>query len=118
MGENLRISDHVWNKTVFIRPVQCLFEFCPACRMKAGLSEMGIEFLVDEAYRLPQLNTVFIPEGVDDASVRRQLLENYDLEIGAGLGGLAGKVWRIGLMGYSSREENVELCLRALRETI
>lgn len=86
--------------------------------LKAGLSEMGIEFLVDEAYRLPQLNTVFIPEGVDDASVRRQLLENYDLEIGAGLGGLAGKVWRIGLMGYSSREENVELCLRALKETI
>ena len=86
--------------------------------LKAGLAQMGIEFLVDEAYRLPQLNTVFIPEGVDDTSVRRQLLENYDLEIGAGLGGLAGKVWRIGLMGYSSREENVELCLRALRETI
>ncbi len=86
--------------------------------LKAGLAEMGIEFLVDEAYRLPQLNTVYIPEGVDDAAVRRNLLENYQLEIGAGLGVLAGKVWRIGLMGYASREENVELCLRALKETI
>jgi alanine-glyoxylate transaminase/serine-glyoxylate transaminase/serine-pyruvate transaminase len=86
--------------------------------LKAGLAEMDIEFLVDEACRLPQLNSVFIPEGVDDAAVRRQLLENYSLEIGAGLGALAGKVWRIGLMGYASREENVELCLRALKETI
>jgi len=86
--------------------------------LKAGLAEMGIEFLVDEASRLPQLNSVFIPEGVDDADVRRRLLENYNLEIGAGLGALAGKVWRIGLMGYASREENVELCLRALKETI
>ena len=86
--------------------------------LKTGLAEMGIEFLVDEAYRLPQLNTVNIPEGVDDAAVRRNLLENYQLEIGAGLGVLAGKVWRIGLMGYASREENVELCLRALKETI
>jgi alanine-glyoxylate transaminase/serine-glyoxylate transaminase/serine-pyruvate transaminase len=86
--------------------------------LKAGLAEMGIEFLVDEAYRLPQLNTVYIPEGVDDAALRRNLLENYQLEIGAGIGALAGKVWRIGLMGYASREENVELCLRALKETI
>ena len=86
--------------------------------LKAGLAELGIEFLVDEACRLPQLNTVFIPEGVDDAAVRHKLLANYDLEIGAGLGALAGKVWRIGLMGYSSREENVELCVRALKETL
>jgi alanine-glyoxylate transaminase/serine-glyoxylate transaminase/serine-pyruvate transaminase len=86
--------------------------------LKIGLAEMGIEFLVDEAYRLPQLNTVYIPEGVDDAALRRNLLENYQLEIGAGIGALAGKVWRIGLMGYASREENVELCLRALKETI
>ncbi len=86
--------------------------------LKTGLTEMGIEFLVEEACRLPQLNSVFIPEDVDDAAVRRQLLENYNLEIGAGLGALAGKVWRIGLMGYASREENVALCLRALKETI
>jgi len=86
--------------------------------LKVGLAEMGIDFLVDEAFRLPQLNSVLIPEGVDDAFVRRQLLENYNLEIGAGLGALAGKVWRIGLMGYASREENVALCLRALKETI
>ncbi len=86
--------------------------------LKAGLAEMGIEFLVDEAYRLPQLNSVLIPEGVDDAAVRKTLLQDYDLEIGAGLGALAGKVWRIGLMGHASREENIELCLRALKETM
>jgi len=86
--------------------------------LKAGLGKMGIEYLVDEASRLPQLNSVIIPDGVDDAGVRRKLLENYDLEIGAGLGALAGKVWRIGLMGYASREENIELCLKALKETI
>lgn len=86
--------------------------------LKAGLKEMGIEFFVEEPYRLPQLNSVIIPEGVDDAAVRRTLLDEYSLEIGAGLGALAGKVWRIGLMGYASREENVELCLRALKETM
>jgi len=86
--------------------------------LKDGLAEMGIEFLVDEASRLPQLNSVIIPDGVDDAGVRGKLLENYSLEIGAGLGALSGKVWRIGLMGYASREENVELCLKALKETI
>lgn len=86
--------------------------------LKAGLVDLGIEFLVDESYRLPQLNSVLIPEGVDDNVVRQQLLENYGLEIGAGLGALAGRVWRIGLMGYASREENVKLCLRALKETM
>lgn len=86
--------------------------------LKAGLEEMGINFFVDEAYRLPQLNSVIIPQGVDDAAVRRQLLDNHSLEIGAGLGALAGKVWRIGLMGHASRKENVELCLSALKETM
>lgn len=86
--------------------------------LKAGLAEMGIEFLVDEEYRLPQLNSVIIPEGVDDAAVRKQLLEAFDLEIGAGLGALAGKIWRIGLMGYASREENVNLCLKSLKSVL
>ncbi|MGB5638476.1 MAG: alanine--glyoxylate aminotransferase family protein [Sedimenticolaceae bacterium] len=82
--------------------------------LKAGLEAMGLSFIVDEAHRLPQLNAVTIPEGVDDAAVRARLLEEHHLEIGAGLGDLAGKVWRIGLMGYSSRIENITQCLAAL----
>jgi alanine-glyoxylate transaminase/serine-glyoxylate transaminase/serine-pyruvate transaminase len=86
--------------------------------LKAGLEAMGINFLVNEADRLPQLNTVFIPEGVDDAAVRATLLNDYNLEIGAGLGAYAGKVWRIGLMGHSSRKENITLCLAALKDVL
>lgn len=86
--------------------------------LKAGLEAMGINFLVDEAARLPQLNTVTIPAGVDDAAVRVRLLKEYNLEIGAGLGDLAGKVWRIGLMGHSSRAENVIFCLSALEAVL
>jgi len=82
--------------------------------LKAGLEAMGIRFIVDEPHRLPQLNAIAIPEGVDDAAVRQRLLGEHHLEIGAGLGDLAGKVWRIGLMGYSSRIENITLCLAAL----
>jgi alanine-glyoxylate transaminase/serine-glyoxylate transaminase/serine-pyruvate transaminase len=84
--------------------------------LRDGLLEQGIQFVVDEPYRLPELNSVYIPEGVDDAEARTRLLNEFNLEIGAGLGPLAGKVWRIGLMGYSAREENVELCLSAIRE--
>ena len=80
-----------------------------------SLSSLGLEFVVDAAYRLPQLNLVKVPEGVDEAAVRKQLLQEYNLEIGAGLGAFAGKVWRIGLMGYSARQENVQLCTSALR---
>jgi len=82
--------------------------------LRAGLEAMGIHFVVPEAERLPQLNAVYIPQGVDDALVRGRLLSEYNLEIGAGLGDLAGKVWRIGLMGYASRRSNVVLCLSAL----
>jgi alanine-glyoxylate transaminase/serine-glyoxylate transaminase/serine-pyruvate transaminase len=86
--------------------------------LRAGLETMGIGFLVDEADRLPQLNSVYIPEGVDDAAVRAALLKNYNLEIGAGLGALAGKVWRIGLMGSAATQRNVMLCLDALENTL
>ena len=86
--------------------------------LKAGLEKFGIKFVVAEASRLPQLNAVYIPEGVDDAAVRSRLLNDYNLEIGAGLGDLAGKAWRIGLMGYGARRENVALCLRALEEVL
>lgn len=87
-------------------------------KLKAGLAEMGIKFLVDESVRLPQLNSVWIPEGVDDAAVRAELLNTYNLEIGSGLGALAGKVWRIGLMGFSSKEENVLFFLAALKKVM
>lgn len=82
--------------------------------LAAGLEQLGISFVVDADHRLPQLNSVTIPDGVDDAAVRRQLLADYQLEIGAGLGPLAGKVWRIGLMGHASTQKNVLLCLGAL----
>ncbi|BCV35001.1 MAG: alanine--glyoxylate aminotransferase family protein [Shewanella indica] len=86
--------------------------------LRQGLESMGLEFVVAEQSRLPQLNAVYIPQGVDDGAVRKQLLDNYNLEIGAGLGALAGKAWRIGLMGYGARRENVALCLRALAEVL
>jgi alanine-glyoxylate transaminase/serine-glyoxylate transaminase/serine-pyruvate transaminase len=85
--------------------------------LKAGLETFGTKFLVEEKYRLPQLNSVYIPTGVDEKEVRRRLLAEYNLEIGAGLGDFAGKIWRFGLMGYSSKIENVMLCLNAL-ETV
>lgn len=82
--------------------------------LKAGLEAIGLRFVVHEASRLPQMNAVYIPEGINDLDVRRRLLADFNLEIGAGLGSLAGKVWRFGLMGYSCRAENVMLCLSAL----
>ena len=86
--------------------------------LRDGLEAMGINFLVNKEDRLPQLNSVIIPDGVDDAAVRSTLLNDYNLEIGAGLGAYAGKVWRIGLMGYASRKENITLCLSALKQTL
>jgi alanine-glyoxylate transaminase/serine-glyoxylate transaminase/serine-pyruvate transaminase len=86
--------------------------------LAAGLEALGLEFVVDAGYRLPQLNCVRFHDGIDEAAVRRQLLTNHNLEIGAGLGPLAGKVWRIGLMGYSASETNVRTCLGALDETL
>jgi len=86
--------------------------------LKEGLEEMGIKFIVDEADRLPQLNTIWIPEGADDAAVRAELLNDYNLEIGAGLGAFAGKAWRIGLMGFSAKRENVLFCLAALKKVL
>jgi alanine-glyoxylate transaminase/serine-glyoxylate transaminase/serine-pyruvate transaminase len=86
--------------------------------LRAGLEAMGLSFIVDETHRLPQLNSVTIPDGVDEAAVRSRLLNEFNLEIGAGLGALAGKVWRIGLMGHSSRAENIFLCLSALEAVL
>jgi alanine-glyoxylate transaminase/serine-glyoxylate transaminase/serine-pyruvate transaminase len=86
--------------------------------LRSGLEKIGIRFVVAETARLPQLNSVYIPEGVDDATARSRLLSEFNLEIGAGLGALAGKIWRIGLMGYSARPENVEYCLKAISAVI
>lgn len=83
-----------------------------------GLREMGLELHVSAEHRLPSLTTVVIPDGVDDAAVRGRLLHEYGIEIGGGLGELKGRVWRIGLMGHSSRVENVELVLAALRRIL
>jgi len=85
--------------------------------LRAGFEAMGLGLLVDEADRLPQLNVIPVPEGIDEGRVRQRLLTDYQLEVGAGLGSLAGKVWRIGLMGHGCNLENVLLCLSAF-ETV
>ncbi len=86
--------------------------------LRAGIEAMGLQFVVPEAERLPQLNAVTLPAGVDDAQVRSMLLNEYQLEIGAGLGIMAGKVWRIGLMGHTCNSRNVLLCLHALDDVL
>ena len=86
--------------------------------LAAGLDRLGIELVVAADYRLPQLNCVTIPDGIDDAAVRARLLNDYSLEIGAGLGPLAGKVWRIGLMGHAANRKNVLFCLGALEAVL
>ncbi|MFH1045100.1 MAG: aminotransferase class V-fold PLP-dependent enzyme [Pseudomonadota bacterium] len=84
--------------------------------LKAGLEAMGLKFLVKAEAQLPQMNAVIVPEAIKarEAEVRKTLLAEFNLEIGAGLGPLAGNIWRIGLMGYSCKPENVMLCLSAL----
>ncbi|CAA6603161.1 Aminotransferase class V [Rhodospirillaceae bacterium LM-1] len=82
--------------------------------LRAGLEAMGLSFLAAESCRLPQLNAVMVPEGIDEAKVRARMLERFGIELGAGLGPLAGKIWRIGLMGASCTANNVLLCLGAL----
>jgi alanine-glyoxylate transaminase / serine-glyoxylate transaminase / serine-pyruvate transaminase len=84
-------------------------------KLKAGLEGMGLKYVVEESARLPQLNSIYVPEGVDEAAIRARLLNEFNLEIGAGLGNMAGKIWRIGLMGYSAKQENVDYCLQALK---
>ncbi len=86
--------------------------------LAAGLEAAGLSLLVDKAHRLPQLNAVRIPDGVDEAAVRTRMLGAYNLEIGAGLGPLKGKIWRIGLMGASASPWHVRLCLTALCDAL
>jgi alanine-glyoxylate transaminase/serine-glyoxylate transaminase/serine-pyruvate transaminase len=87
-------------------------------QLVAGLEAMGLELLVAPGYRLPMLNAVKVPAGVDEAAVRTKMLRDHGIEIGAGLGPLAGQIWRIGLMGYNARPEVVTRCLAALKASL
>ena len=86
--------------------------------LRNGLEGMGMKIVSQAGHQLWQLNAVGVPEGVDEAAVRKQLLAAYNIEIGASLGPLKGKIWRIGLMGETSRKENVDAVLAALREIL
>jgi alanine-glyoxylate transaminase/serine-glyoxylate transaminase/serine-pyruvate transaminase len=92
-------------------------EACGA-QLQDGLVKLGLELLAPEGHRLPQLTTVRVPHGVDELAVRRSLLERHGIEIGAGVGTLAGAVWRIGCMGHTARPRNVTLLLAALAEVL
>lgn len=86
--------------------------------LRAGLESLGVEYAVAEAHRLPMLNAVLIPDGVDDKAVRGRLLQEFGIEIGGGLGPMAGKTWRIGLMGETCTQRNVLLFLGALENCL
>ena len=86
--------------------------------LQQGLQEMGLELFATEGYRLPELTTVRVPDGVDSAAVRRYLLERHNLEIGAGAGEFAASVWRIGLMGHNARPDTALLALAALDDAL
>ena len=79
---------------------------------------MGLRYVVEASARLPQLNSIYVPDGVDEAAIRARLLNEFSLEIGAGLGDMSGKIWRIGLMGFSAKQQNVDDCLKALKACI
>ena len=87
-------------------------------RLKKGLNKLSFDFVVEKEYRLPQMNSIHIPSGYDDIEVRTKLLNDFNLEIGAGLGKFAGKIWRIGLMGYNARNESVDYCLESLKSVL
>ena len=86
--------------------------------LQEGLVELGFDLFAADGHRLPQLTTAWVPDGVDDAAVRAELLGRYGIEIGGGLGDYVGRVWRIGCMGHTARVRNVTLLLGALREVL
>lgn len=86
--------------------------------LKQELEALGFRYLVEEAYRLPNLNAVFLPEGIDEAAIRKQLLLDYNIEVGGGLGAFAGKIWRVGIMGESCTKNHVNSLVGALKELI
>ena len=89
-----------------------------ACALLAGATAIGLQPAAEEGYRAPMLTTLRIPDGIDDATIRKRLITDYGIEIGAGLGTFAGKAWRIGLMGESSNQRNVMLVLNALEKLL
>ncbi len=109
LHESLRLVLEEGLQKRWARHMQCHL------RLKEKLEAMGIRFLADADHRLPMLNTVSIPDGVDDSAVRKRLLEEYGIEIGAGLGAFKGKAWRIGLMGESATERHVDAVTSALK---
>jgi len=86
--------------------------------LAAGVEAMGLSLLVEKPWRLPNLNTVTVPSGVDEAAVRKELRQTYKIEVGAGLGSLAGKIWRVGIMGHTAKKENVDRLLEALKKIL
>lgn len=86
--------------------------------LRDGLEALGFRFLVDKEYRLPMLNAVYLPEGVEELPIRKKLLNEYNIEVGGGLGAFAGKLWRIGLMGHSCDKNHVNMLLSALKEIL
>ncbi len=86
--------------------------------LRDGLEELGFSYLVDKEYRLPMLNAVYLPEGVEELPIRKKLLNEYNIEVGGGLGAFAGKLWRIGLMGHSCDKNHVNMLLSALKEIL
>ena len=86
--------------------------------LQDGLVELGFELFAAEGHRLPELTTVWLPAGLDDAKARATLLARYGIEVGGGLGEFAGRVWRVGCMGHTARPRNVTLLLGALAELL
>ena len=86
--------------------------------LQDGLEEMGLDLFAAEGFRLPELTTVKVPEGVDSAAVRGYLLDRHNMEIGSGVGAYAASVWRIGLMGHNARPDRVALILAALKDAL
>jgi alanine-glyoxylate transaminase/serine-glyoxylate transaminase/serine-pyruvate transaminase len=87
-------------------------------RLQAALPELRFRLVVPEGHRLPELTTAWLPDGADDATLRKELLTTYGIEVGGGLGRFAGRAWRIGLMGHSARDRSVTTLLGALRELL
>ena len=86
--------------------------------LKSHLEELGFSYLVDSQYRLPNLNAVYLPKGLDEASIRSRLLHEYNIEVGGGLGAFAGKIWRVGIMGESATKNHVNMLVGALKDLI
>lgn len=112
LHEALRLIDEEGHEQVYAR------HELNGRALQTGLEAMGLMLFAEEGHRLPMLTSVYIPEGVEDAIVRKMLLERYGIEIGGGLGPVKGKVWRIGLMGYSSKRTNVLHFLAALEQIL